>query len=124
MARPIFSCSSNTTGRVKTLLDPENAGLPLAFRCNHDFLEAEIYDIYTLPVFGGQPVTLTSELIYTSLTVLLDPENVGVAFGILLSCLQAEIYVMAYALPVYGGHLYHFRLLATALTTWMICSTS
>ena len=33
------------------------------------------------------------------------PENVGVAFGIsLLSCLEAENYVMIYAIPIYGGH--------------------
>ena len=39
------------------------------------------------------PVTPTSESIYNSSTVLLDPENVGVAAGIsLLSCIQAEIY--------------------------------
>ena len=38
------------------------------------------------------PVTPTSQSIYNSFTVLLDPENVGVAVGILLlSLLQAEI---------------------------------
>ena len=38
------------------------------------------------------PVTPTSESIYNSSTVLLDPENVGVAVGIsLLSLIQAEI---------------------------------
>ena len=38
------------------------------------------------------PVTPTSESIHNSFTVLLDPENVGVAFGIsLLSYTQAEI---------------------------------
>ena len=37
-------------------------------------------------------VTLTSESIYNSPTVLVDPENVGVAAGIaLLSHVQAEI---------------------------------
>ena len=49
-------------------------------------------------------VTSTSERIHTSPAMLLDPENVRVAFGIsLISCLQAEIYVMVYALPVFGG---------------------
>ena len=52
------------------------------------------------------PVTPTSERIYASLTLLLDPEIVGVAVGILLlSCKQASIYVTVCALPVYGGHI-------------------
>ena len=52
------------------------------------------------------PVTPTSEIIYISSSVLLDPENVGVAFGIsLLSCVQAEIFIIEYVLPVNGGHL-------------------
>ena len=38
------------------------------------------------------PVALTSDNIHNSLTVLLDPENVGVAAGMsLLSCIQDEI---------------------------------
>ena len=38
------------------------------------------------------PITLTSESIYNSPTVLVDPENVGVAGRIsLLSHIQAEI---------------------------------
>ena len=52
------------------------------------------------------PVTPTKESIYNSSTVLLDPENVGVAAGIsLLSHIQAEIYNIAPVLPVNGGHL-------------------
>ena len=52
------------------------------------------------------PVTLTSESIHNSHTVLLDPENLGVAIGISLpSDIQAEIYDIAYVLPVNGGHL-------------------
>ena len=51
------------------------------------------------------PVTTTSESIHTSIIVLLDPENVGVAIGISLpSYIQAEIYDIAYVLPVLGGH--------------------
>ena len=39
-------------------------------------------------------VTRMSESVHTISAVLLDPENVGVALGILLiSCLEAEIYV-------------------------------
>ena len=49
----------------------------------HFRLMAAIFDL---------PVTPTSENIYNSSTVLLDPENVGVAVGIsLLSFLEAEI---------------------------------
>ena len=51
-------------------------------------------------------VTPTSKSIYSNSTVLLDPENVGVAAGIsLLSCIQTELYDIAYVLPVNGGHL-------------------
>ena len=51
------------------------------------------------------PVKPTSESIHTSPTVLLGPENVGVAVGIwLLSHIQTEKYVAAYVLPVNGGH--------------------
>ena len=53
-----------------------------------------------------QPVALTSNNIHKSPTVLLDPENVGVAAGISsLSYIQTEIYDIAYVLPVNGGHL-------------------
>ena len=80
-------------------------GIPL-----QSWLQAVIYVSLHLRFssanFDSQ-VASTSKLIHTSLTVLLDPENVGVAFGILLlSCLKAEIYVMVYAFPVYGGHLW------------------
>ena len=52
------------------------------------------------------PVTLTSQSIHTSLTVLLDPDGVRVAAGIsLLSHLQAKIYDIACILPVNGGYL-------------------
>jgi hypothetical protein len=52
-------------------------------------------------------VTPMSESIHTTSVVLLGPENVGVAVGILvLSYMQAEIYVTAYVLPVNGGHVW------------------
>ena len=54
------------------------------------------------------PVTPTSESINISLTVLLDSDNVGVAVGISFVShieAEAEIYAIAYELPVYGGHL-------------------
>ena len=58
---------------------------------------ATIFDLTVIP---------TSESIDISFAVLLDPENVGVAVGIsLLSHIRAEIYVIAYVLPVNGRHL-------------------
>ena len=45
-----------------------------------------------MAVIFDLPVTPTSESIYNSSTVLLDPENVGVAAGVsLLSHIQAEV---------------------------------
>ena len=42
----------------------------------------------------------------TSLFVLPDPENIGIAVGIsLLSWLKAEIYVISYLLPVLNRHI-------------------
>ena len=59
-----------------------------------------------LAAIFASPVTPTSESIHTSATVLLDPENVGVAVGIsLLSFIQAGIQNIAYVLPVNGSHL-------------------
>ena len=47
------------------------------------------------------PVTLTSEISHVSPSVLLNPDNVGLAVGIsLLSGAQAEIFVIAYVLPL------------------------
>jgi len=41
----------------------------------------------------------------SSLSLLPDPENVGVAVGIsLLSCIRAGIHVISYLLPVNGRH--------------------
>ena len=49
--------------------------------------------------FISNPVD--GEYVHASLIMLLDHENVGVAVGIsLLSYIQAEIYVIAYVLPV------------------------
>ena len=54
-----------------------------------------MWDTYILPVMAAifdSPVTPMSESVHIIPAVLQDPENVGVAFGILLlSCIQAEI---------------------------------
>ena len=49
-------------------------------------------------------ITLASESIRIKPSVLLDLENEGVAVGILLlSCIQAEINLVIYVLPVNSG---------------------
>ena len=50
--------------------------------------------------------TQTSFSLHTNLTVLPDPENMGIAVEISwLSCTEAEINVMSVLLPVNGRHL-------------------
>ena len=50
--------------------------------------------------------TQTSDSIPTSLSVMPDPENIGIAVGIsLLSWLKAEIYVISYLLPILSRHI-------------------
>jgi hypothetical protein len=52
-------------------------------------------------------VTPMSKSVQTSIIVLLDPKNVGIADGSsLLSYIQAEIYFTAYVLPVNGGYVW------------------
>ena len=52
-------------------------------------------------------VTLTWEIIRTNPTVSSDHENMGIAVVILLlSRIEAEIYVISYLLPVNGRHLW------------------
>ena len=51
--------------------------------------------------------TQTSESITTSLSVLPDPEIMGIAVEIsLLDCIEAEMYVMSFLLLVNGRHLW------------------
>ena len=50
--------------------------------------------------------TRMSESIPASLFVLSDLENMGIAVEIsLLSCTEAKIHVISYALPINGRHL-------------------
>ena len=53
-----------------------------------------MWDTYVLPamaVICDLPATQMSESVHTSPAVLLDPENLGIAFGIvLLSCMKAQ----------------------------------
>ena len=49
--------------------------------------------------------TQISDGISTRISVLHDPENMGIAVGILLlSSIQAEIYDIVFLLPVNGSH--------------------
>ena len=54
-----------------------------------------MWDMYVLPVMAAifsLPLIPMSESVHTSLVVLLDPDNVGVVFGIsLLYCVEVEI---------------------------------
>ena len=59
-----------------------------------------------MAAFFDLSVTHISESVNTSPAVLLDPENVGVAFGIsLLSCIEAEILRYSICASGIGGHL-------------------
>ena len=56
-------------------------------------------------IFDFRP-TQTSDSLLTSLSVLPDPENMAIALKIsLLSCIEAEIYVLSFLLPVNGHHI-------------------
>jgi len=70
-------------------------------------IRAEIYVIsYALPVIFALQHTRTLDSIPSSLYLLRNPENMGVAVGFsLLSCIRAEIYVISDPLPVSGRHL-------------------
>ena len=47
----------------------------------------------------------TSSSLRSSLVLLLDPENIGIAVGVsLLSSVLAEVYDITYVLAVNGGH--------------------
>ena len=50
--------------------------------------------------------TNTSDNVPTSFSILSDPENMCIAVGILLiTCIEVEIYVLSFLLPVNGRHL-------------------
>ena len=73
-------------------------------------IEAEIYvTAYVLPVQGHMfdfRHAQMSDSFPTSLSVLPDSENLGIAVVIsLLLCIEAEIYVISVLLPVNGLHL-------------------
>jgi len=56
--------------------------------------------------------------------MLPDLENIGIAVEIsLLSCMEAEIYVISYLLPVNGSHFY-FSLIRTSDSLWSILVVS
>ena len=91
------------------LPDTENLGIAVGISLL-SCIRAEIYVVsYVLPVNGRQLrfPTYPDVLKYsTSLSVLTDPENMGIAVGTsLLLCTGAQIYVMSFLLLVNGRHL-------------------
>jgi len=82
---------------------PQNGGVAVGISLL-SCIQAEIFVIAYVRLMAAifdLLVTVTLESIRISYSVLLDPENVVVAIGIsLLSCLEAEIFVFAYVLPV------------------------
>jgi len=67
-----------------------------------------IYFRLMAAIFGSQYAqTRMQDCIPSSISVLPDPRNIGVAVGIsLLSCIRAEIYLISYLLPVNGCRLW------------------
>ena len=67
-------------------------------------------NVQLLAVIFDLPPTQMSDNIRTSQVVLHDPENIDIAVGIvLLSCLQAGIYVRQVYMP--PSWIFHFRFL-------------
>ena len=86
-----------------------HSGLPSKYRRFHVCTLRFLWHMYLrlMATIFDSPVILTTESIHNSPSVLPDPENVKVAVGISsISCIQAEIFTIAYVLPVNGGHLW------------------
>jgi hypothetical protein len=85
--------SDSISTSLSVLLDPENMGIALEFRCYHVYeLRYTLFPIYfrlMAAIFDFQH-TQTSDSIPASLSVLPYPENMGIAVGIsLLSYVSA-----------------------------------
>ena len=101
--------SNNLPTSLSVLSDPENIGTLLEFLC---YLVYKLrYTLFPMhfrllnAVFDFRH-TRTSDSISSSLSVLPDPENMGIAIEISLqSCIEAEIDVILFLLPVNGRHL-------------------
>ena len=96
---------------LSVLPDPENINSIIAVGMSLlSCLRAEIYVIsYVLLVMAAifdSRHTQTSDSIPINLSVLPNPENMGLAVGIsLLSFIRTEVYVTSYVLPINGRHL-------------------
>ena len=77
--------------------------------CNSLPLHGNCVILYVLPVIAvifDLPITSTSERVHNRPAVLLDPENVGVAFGMSLqSSIEDEILRYFIRTSGNGGHL-------------------
>jgi hypothetical protein len=111
----LIRTSGSVRGSLIVLPDLKNmsmaVGLPM-LSCTQADINVSSYQLPVnsrhlgFPTVFDLTVTRMSKSVHTSLIVLLDPENVGVAVGIsLLSNTQAEIKDLAYILPVNSGHL-------------------
>jgi len=61
--------------------------------------------VRTLFIEHDIPLTMMGDSISTSVVMILDQGNIGMAVGIpLLSCVQVEIYIISNLLPVTGRH--------------------
>ena len=98
--------SDSTPTCLCILPDPENMGISVGISLL-SCIEAEMYVMshnyfWLMAAIFDFKHTQTSDSIPTSLCMLPDPKNMGIAVGIsLLSCTEAEIYVMSYLLPVW-----------------------
>ena len=90
------------------LPDPENMCITVGVRCYRVHkLSYTLFSIYfqLMAAIFDFPLIRTLGSLPSSLVVLPDRENMGIAVGIsLLSRIRAEIYVISYLLPVNGRH--------------------
>jgi len=99
----MFSRLGNTIRLLRRILDVckgRNQRWRLRYALFHIYfrLQAAIFDL--------SPVR-TSGILRSTSVVLPDLENMGIAVGILLlTCIEAKIYVNSYRLPVNGSHLW------------------
>jgi len=92
----MFLRSSNVTALVRILSYVMISGISKMAACNRKWINTT-----------NVPQTLTWKGIQISTVGILDAINKDLAVGIsLLSCIQAEIYVIPYSLPVTGRHLW------------------
>ena len=92
----MFSGSGYTTRLLRKLPD---------VRTHEELKMAAIYRKLICAIFDSSQIH-TTNCLCTSPVLLPDPKNMGIAVGMsLLSCIEAEICIISYLLPVDGCHL-------------------